>query len=52
VKAITCILKQEAQRKQWCLINFSTRPPRGGNTIAIRVQTLSSVQLYDPEKSQ
>jgi hypothetical protein len=27
VKAITCILKREAQRKQWRLLNFSTRPP-------------------------
>jgi hypothetical protein len=30
---------------------FSTRPPRGGNPIAIRVQTPSSVQLYDTENT-
>ncbi len=35
VKAIQGMLEQEAQKKQWRQINYSTCPPCGGNPTAI-----------------
>ncbi len=36
-------------KKQWQFINYLARRPRRGNPIAIKVQTPTSVQLYDTE---
>jgi hypothetical protein len=38
-KAIQEMLEQEAQKKQWHRINYSTRLPCGGNPTLIQVQT-------------
>jgi hypothetical protein len=37
------ILTHEQERKKWCQINHTTRLPRGGAPIMLRVQTGQSV---------
>jgi hypothetical protein len=49
-QAIIEILQQEAQKKTWRRINYSTRPPRGGNPLAIQVETLTNLTTYDTEE--
>jgi hypothetical protein len=43
------ILTHEHERKKWRRINYTTRPPRGGNPLAVRVQSGSIVTTYDTE---
>ncbi len=50
-KAIMEILHQEVHKKTWRCINYSTRPPRGGNPLAIQVKTPTSLTTYDTEES-
>jgi hypothetical protein len=50
-RAITEIMKQEKQKGRWAWINHVTRPPRGGNSLAIRVMTPNGVERYDTEES-
>jgi hypothetical protein len=48
-KTILEILKREEQKKQWQWINHTTCPPRGGNPIAIQVQTPTGTVKYKTE---
>jgi hypothetical protein len=49
-KTILEILKREEQKKQWRQINHSTRPPRGGNPTAIKVQMPTGTIKYNTEE--
>ncbi len=44
------ILQHEAQKKTWRRINYSTRPPCGGNPLAIQVETPTNLTTYDTEE--
>ncbi len=50
-KAIQGMLEQEAQKKRWCQINYSTCPPHGGNPTAIQVQTSTGTTKCNTEES-
>ncbi len=41
------ILTHEQERKKWHRINYTTRPPQGGNPLAVRVQSGPIVTTYD-----
>jgi hypothetical protein len=41
------ILTQEQERKKWRRINYTTRPPRGGNPLSVRVQSWPLVTTHD-----
>jgi hypothetical protein len=41
------ILTREQERKKWCRINNTTRAPREGNPLAVRVQSGPIVTTYD-----
>ena len=43
------ILTREQQRKKWRRINHTTRPPRGGAPITLRVQAGTTVNTYSTE---
>jgi hypothetical protein len=43
------ILTCEQERKKWCQINCTTRPPKGGAPIMLGVQTGLSVNTYSTE---
>ena len=43
------ILTREQQRKKWRRINHTTRPPRGGAPITLRVQAGKTVNTYTTE---
>jgi hypothetical protein len=43
------ILTREKQRKKWCRINHTTRPPRGGAPITLRVQAGKNINTYSTE---
>jgi len=43
------ILTHEQQRKKWRQINHTTRPPRGGAPIKLRVQAGKNVNTYSME---
>jgi len=43
------ILTREQERKKWRRINHTTRPPRGGAPITLRVQAGSTVNTYSME---
>jgi hypothetical protein len=49
-QAIMEILQQEAQKKTWRRINYSTRAPRSGNPLAIQVETPTNLTTYDTEE--
>ena len=51
MKEILEILQREAQKKRWRQINYSTRPPRGGAPLAIRVETPTTVETHDTEET-
>jgi hypothetical protein len=44
------ILTQEQERKKWRRINYTTRPPRGGNPLKIQVQSGPIIKTYDTEQ--
>jgi hypothetical protein len=46
-KAITDILKREAQKKQWNQINYTTPSPQRGNPLAIQVMTSTGIELHN-----
>jgi hypothetical protein len=50
-KAIMKMMEPEDQKKQWGNINRSTRLPRGGNPLAIQVETPTSTITYDTKQS-
>jgi len=41
------ILTREQERKKWRKINYTTRPPRGGAPITLRVQAGTTVNTYN-----
>ncbi len=41
------ILTWEQERKKWHQINYTTWPPRGGNSLSVRVQSRPMVTTYD-----
>ncbi len=43
------ILTHEQERKKWCRINHTTRQPRGGAPIMLRVQAGTNVNTYSME---
>jgi len=43
------ILTREQERKKWHRINHTTRPPRGGAQITLRVQAGTPVNTYSME---
>ncbi len=43
------ILTREQERKKWRRINHTTRPPRGGAPITLRVQAGTTVNTYSTE---
>ena len=43
------ILTWEQERKKWCQINYTTRPPRGGNPLSVLVQSGPTVTTHDTE---
>jgi hypothetical protein len=43
------ILTREQERKKWRCINYTTRPPRGGNPLLVRVQTGPVIETYNTE---
>jgi len=43
------ILTREQERKKWARINHTTRPPRGGAPITLRVQAGQTVNTYSTE---
>ncbi len=42
-------LTWEQERKKWRRINYTTRPPRGGNPLKIRVQSGPIIKTYGTE---
>ncbi len=44
------ILTWEQEQKKWRQINHTTRPPRGGNPLSIRVQSGPDIKTYDTEQ--
>ncbi len=50
-KAITKMMKREDQKGRWAWINHVTRPPRGGNPLAIQVTTPNGIELHDTKDS-
>ena len=44
------ILTREQERKKWRRINHTTRPPRGGAPITLRVQSGTTVNTYTTEQ--
>jgi hypothetical protein len=45
------ILTREQEQKKWCRINYTTRPPRGGNPISVSVQSGPLKPTHNTEKS-
>ncbi len=43
------ILTREQERKKWLQINNTTRPPRGGNPLSVRMQFGPVTETYDTE---
>jgi hypothetical protein len=43
------ILTHEQERKKWSRINHTTRPPRGGAPIMLRVQAGQTINIYSTE---
>ncbi len=43
------ILTREQERKKWRRINHTTRPPRGGAPITLRVQAGTTINTYSTE---
>ena len=41
------ILTREHKRKKWRRINHTTRPPRGGAPITLRVRTGTTINTYN-----
>ena len=41
------ILIWEQERKKWCRVNNTTRPPQGGNPLSVRVQSGPMVTTHD-----
>jgi hypothetical protein len=44
------ILTREQERKKWRRINYTTRPPQGGNPLKICVQSGPIIKRYDTEQ--
>ena len=43
------ILTREQERKKWWRINYTTRPPRGGNPLSLHVQSWPLVTTHNTE---
>ena len=48
-EAITAIIRKEVKRKRWKRVNRSTKKPRGGQVLSVKVQAGDATEKYDTE---